>query len=224
MFFIYILFIMASSSATPSLENTVMRTIENSVHSHAYLRNVHAMCEVVTHRLTINGIYVLNQTDCTHADINSTMATTLDGLYKNFDKIDLNILKTRFYLIQKRYTTCQRECVVEKLFNGPIKYWVHDNIPLVKWVQHGQMDNSFYNCWPNCNFNVTLGPLIMNEPAFEPCFVCLAAADKEVDQYNKFRVEFIQYEALLSREIALVWRFQMPDILRRKSSSAVIKY
>ena len=152
------------------------------------------------------------------------MATTLDGLYKNFDKTDLNILKTRFYFIQKKYTECQRVCVVKKLFDGPIQFWIHDVIPKIEWVQDGQMDNRFYNCWPNCNFNITIDPLTMNEPAFEPCFDCLSTADIEVDQYNKFRVDFIQYEALLSKEIALVWRFQMPDILRSKSSLAVIKY
>jgi len=224
MIFIYILFIIVNISAQMTLENTIRQIIQNSVHSHAYLRNVHAICEVVTHRLSTKGIYVLNRTDCTHANIESSMATTLNGLYKNFDNIDLNTLKSRFYLLQKRYTECQRLCPVEKLFDGSPEYWVYDNIPEVYWVYDGQLDNKFYNCWPNCDFNITIGPLKMNELAYEPCFDCLAYADIEIGQYNEFRVHFIQYEALLSKEIALVWRFQMPAILRNKSSSAIIKY
>ena len=214
MILLFILFGIANASLRQSIEHSVRQTIENSVHSHAYLRDVNAMCEVVTHRLSINGIYIRSRTDCTHADITSTMATTLDELYNNFEKTDLNRLKTQFYIQQKKYTECQRLCHIEKLFDGPIEYWVHDHIP----------DVNFDKCWPKCDFNITIGSLQMNELAFQPCFDCLASADTVVNQYNKFRVEFIQYEALLSKEIALVWRFQMPEILANKSKSAIIKY
>ena len=64
----------------------------------------------------------------------------------------------------------------------------------------------------------------MNEEAFEPCLTCLGESDAAADEYNRFKTEFIQYEASLSREIALVWRFQMPAWLEKKVLNSVIKY
>ena len=193
---------------------SVINIIQNSVHSHAYLRDVNAICEVVVHRLSTRGIYLRDMKDCTHAPINSTLASTLDELYHQFEKTDINHLKTEYYLQRKKHIDCQRKCPVELLFDGPIEYWVYDHIPNVQ----------FDDCWPKCNFNVTIGALDINELAYEPCLQCLGEADSAVRNYNKFRVGFIQFESTLSREIALVWRHQMPKILQEKSKSAILKY
>tara|TARA_B100000780_G_C21119261_1_gene453198 strand:+ start:1420 stop:2049 length:630 start_codon:yes stop_codon:yes gene_type:complete len=193
---------------------SILQTIKNSVHSHAYLRDVDAICEVVTHRLAINGVYIRHKKDCTHANITSSMATTLHELYQKFENTDMNKLKTQYYLLKKKHIECQRKCVIEMLFDGPIEYWVNDHIPVV----------NFDDCWPTCDFNITIGSLEINQLAYEPCLDCLASADITVQQYNNFRVKFIQYEATLSKEIAMVWRFQMPGILEKKAGNAMIKY
>tara|TARA_B110001450_G_scaffold243496_1_gene254785 strand:- start:2677 stop:3303 length:627 start_codon:yes stop_codon:yes gene_type:complete len=193
---------------------SVLQMIENSVHSHAYLRDVDAICEVVLHRLSLVGVYIRDKRDCTHANITSTMATTLQELYQKFDNADTNNIKTQYFLQKKKHVECQRKCAVEMLFDGPIEYWVYDHIP----------DVNFDDCWPKCNLNVTIGPLEINELAYQPCLDCLAEADTVVRQYNDFRINFIQYEAALSKEIAMVWRFQMPTILEKKAADARIKY
>jgi len=204
--FLFILFVAVNAS--------VRQTIKNSVHSHAYLRNVDAICEVVMHRLAINGIYLKKKTDCTHVNITSTMASTLDELYDNFEKTDVHNLKTQLALLLEKHTECRRKCNIELLFDGPIKYWVERHIVPV----------NFDDCWPECDFDIPIGSLEMNEEAFEPCLTCLGESDAAAAEYNRFKTEFIQYEALLSKEIALVWRFQMPEILEKKASSSIIKY
>ena len=204
--FLFILVIAANAS--------VRQTIENSVHSHAYLRNVDAICDVVIHRLAINGIYLPKKTDCTHANITSTMAPTLNELYDNFEKTEVLNLKAQLTLLLEKHTECRRKCIPQILFNGPIKYWVERHIP----------DVNFDDCWPECDFDIQLGSLEMNEEAFEPCLTCLGESDAAADEYNRFKTEFIQYEASLSREIALVWRFQMPAWLEKKVLNSVIKY
>lgn len=201
--------------------------IKDCVHSHAYLPDVDAMCHVVLERLKYKGIFFTGPNLCTNAAIQSEYGSTLTELYNQYERLDSKQLKMHLANIRSKSFECIKQCEYTLLFDGSIEDWVDKNAPIPVPDE----------CYPNpVRFphavlqecipfkNITVGDFELNHEAFEGCLQCLHHYDQLAEDYNEFRLDFIRFPAILTREIALVWRHQMPLALAKVASDAIIKY
>jgi hypothetical protein len=210
---------------TSAVNMLLVSRIKDCVHSHAYLPDVDAMCHVVLERLKHKGIFFDSPSLCTNATIQSEYGTTLSEVYAQYERFDTNKLKTHFASI--RSFKCTTECQYTLLFDSSIERWVdkHAPIPIPDdcYPNPVRYHNSVLEvCVPFKN--ITVGDFKLNRESFDNCLQCLQHYDQLIEDYNKFRTEFIQFPATLTREIAQVWRHQMPEALANVASDAIIKY
>jgi len=204
--------------AYADMQNAILHTIEESVLSHTYVQDAEYMCDLLTSRLAYYGVDLDNKNDCLDVQISSTYGNTIQQLYDKFKETDSNVLKTEHFKVRKKRRECVVYCPIETLLGTYIEKWVYKQIPeinLNSCFQIRQID-----CEPMTN--ITLGDFQLQP--FDECYNCLDEYDDMANEYNSFYVEFKQLKANLNREIVLVWRFQMPNILAKKVKTPIIKF
>lgn len=218
---LFILFLFYVVGAT---DLRILRRIEQCVHSYAYVPDVDAMCHVVIERMKFKGIFLDSPSLCTNASIVSEHGSTLSELYSMYDKLDSKHLKTHLAELNIQSFECKRTCQFTLLFDGSIQRWVDKHAPVPMPADCYPYPGSL-NGPPCVPFvNITLGDFALSHDAFQVCMDCLHDYDERVRIYNNFRLDFIRFPAMLTREIALVWRHQMPTILANAAASVIIKY
>lgn len=183
------------------------------------------MCHVVLERLKYSGVFFKSPSMCTNATIDSEYGTTLRELYEQYEKLDNKQLKIHFVNLHMHASECKQTCQYLLLFDGSIQKWVDKNTPELiadKCYPYPYPLSEKMTCLPFVN--ITVGGFELNHRAYDPCLQCLDKYDQKVDEYNKFRRDFIQFPAILSREVAVVWRLQMPTQLAIVANSALLKY
>lgn len=219
MILLLILFVCANA-----LDNRVVRRIEQCVHSHAYVPDVDAMCHVVLERMKFKGIFLASPSLCTNASIVSDYGATLSELYGMYDKIDSKHLKTHMAELNIQTIECRKTCQFTLLFGNSIERWVDKHAPIPVPAKCYPYPGSLKGTQCIPFVNVTLGNFELTRDAWSVCVDCLEQYDERVRVYNNFRLEYLRFPAILTREIALVWRRQMPTALAAAANSAIIKY
>ncbi len=201
-----------------NMQSTIHRTIEESVLSHSYIQDAEYMCELVTSRLAYYGVDLDNKNDCLDVEITSKYGNTIKQLYDKFNETDSNVLKTEYIKVRIKRKECVVYCPMEMLLGTYIEKWVYKQIPEVEI--NPCMKKRDIDCSPVSN--ITFGNFEL-EP-FDECYNCLDEYELTAEHYNAFYIEFKQLKANLNREIVLVWRFQMPNILEKKVKTPIIKF
>ena len=208
-----------------SMQLRIRKIIEESVISHVYVTQVGAMCDLVASRLAYTGLEFHHQHDCTKANITSKYGTTLTDLYATFGRIDNypTVIRTTKRDMDRKKVWCLSDCHIRVLLGNTIRGWVNEHSPIISlntcWKYRR---TSGVGCLPVSN--VTVGTFEMDDTAVGRCFLCLREYDRMLEQYQQMNTEYIHLEANLYREIALVWRFQMPSIIAAIIKTPVIKF
>ena len=206
-FYILCLFFVFGSS----VDNFVLKTIQNNILDFSYILNGTAMCSVLKYRLSRHGVSIGSLSDCLSTPVNSEYGSTLESVYSKLDRCSPHYLKLVKDIETEKRVQVHKECNLDFMFDHGIRQWSEVNAPNIHldpcYTNDMMLDND-PDCVPVHNESSLYG--VFETLSFDRCY---NAIDELTSQIEKVIEESRLQRELpieLSMEISRLWRYEMP--------------
>lgn len=204
----------------------ILETITDNMNDHSMLLNGTAMCSVIRHRLHEHGIILDSVKSCLDSEIISEYGSKLSDIYSFFDRGESRHLKLAEDIEFEKHKVVELECPFELFFLHGIEAWALYNAPDIVLepcytnkilYRTGELD-----CFPVRNeTRLTFGFEILPTTDCEQALEDLASQFLNVEEEQRLQREL---PVSLSLELAMIWRYQMPNILASNAKIIKLRY
>lgn len=207
------IFLLLSVAAALSRVETVIRS---SLYWHSYIRDVDAICDIVTHRLAYRGVFLSTTASCADAVVDSELGMTLRDLYSNYEHMDESpVLQARHRLTAIRAKVVKYCSRGFKMVRSAVKAFPpldYSECYVKKFIPN---DNS--TCLPLQTPYV--GKTNIRDLNMELCIHHLEHLEAQHQHVLLVQHNYASLPSKLATEISKVWKTQMPHWLLNNSIS-----
>ena len=191
---------------------TTLQLIQSNIYDHNHLESAAEICQVILARLSHRGIFIHSNEDCVHTQIESEFGSTIEELYRNYERIGPQFLKKAQATAAGQRAQVGDFCKWQLLFKHGLEEWTWENVPDLP-INECYDKQIFHNTRNNCTVIDTSTFPWFGSFALEPFDFCIQNLEELSDKRLRVRDVKEQQRTLpiiLDMEISNVWHKQMP--------------